>query len=160
MTPASPVYLRLKSFFEEREVSRRAVAPLSDRAALRLRLTGHGGEYLFTAHRGQPRLDPYAGEPVDLTITVPDAAAERLVSLTDETLSAYALCILEMAASDDPAIKVRGNIHSGVWTLWRHGYFGLLRLGGPPMMEFLKRKGLGSLTAIRQKIRSTRRPLE
>ncbi len=156
MTEPHPTYVKLKEFFEQNPLCREAVTPLNDHALVRIRFTDHEGDYRFTAVRGVPKLEPGASHKPDVTLIIPPGAVDEVIATREKTLGGYGIRIMELVAEDNLDLKVRGWTDAGLFTLWRHGYFGYLKMGGGKVWEFLSRKGYGSVSVLYRKMVSTR----
>ncbi len=151
----NPDALRLKKFLEEDPLALEASRPLKPGACIRIVLPD--GEYFYHLRNGRPRLEPDDVYEPDVTLRVPGAALDELLSTPEPSIPAYGLKILELADTDDPERKIRASVHSGVFRLWRHGYFSYFWMGGREFLDYLRRKGLGSIHEIQKRLRASRK---
>jgi len=156
----NPRYEKLRAFLEDHPAAREAAKPLKTGAAIRIVLTDDGSEYTYTVRRGCPVFEPGKTLDPDVTLSVPPGAVDSLLSVTEQTVQGYGLRILELADTDDLTLKIRGAAHSGLGRLWRHGYFNYLWMGGRQFVAYLRRKGVGTISSIQERLHSARKPAD
>ena len=155
-----PTYRLLKEFLETREVCRRAASPMKPEASVRILFFDHEDIYTFANGTDGPRLIPGAPEDPDFTLRLPTGMVQALHGLEGEDIGAFGALVLGAGLSSDPEMHIGGAIHAGFAKLWRHGYFGVLRLGGWQVAKVLAAKGLANIGVLRKKINENIKPVD
>lgn len=155
-----PSYLLLKQFLEEREVSHRASAPMDEKAVVRILFSDHEQVYMFSRPASGPRLEPGAPEVPDFTVRVSTGMVQALHELESDDIGEFGALIIGSGLSSDPNLHIGGALHAGFSRLWKHGYFGILRLGGWRVARVMAAKGLANLAALRRKINDNVKPVD
>lgn len=161
MTESSSFSL-LKDFLENRPVCHRAASPLKPDASVRVIVRENGGQVIGTFRRDPergPLLERTTPADPDFTLVVPRGMAEYLHALRSDDIGEFGIEILSRGLSDDPDFRMGVSIHVGFGRLFRHGYFGILRLGGWRLARAMAVRGLSGLTTIREKINRHRAPV-
>jgi hypothetical protein len=113
-----------------------------------LRITDTDADYHFTVAGGRPELrEGKAGDP-DFIITMPPGAVKHLVAMTGEDPGDFGVEFFTLVLAKDDGLRVKIKLHSGLITLTRRGYLGVLALGGPKVLGWLARKGLAGPRAV------------
>jgi hypothetical protein len=142
---------RLQAFFEAAPAAARALRPLVDGAAVGLRLDeGPAG---FEKAGGAARLTAGAPADPDFTLSLPAAAVERLTTRPDAGVGALGIAFFELLLSRDPALRVTASVQAPLPRLVRHGWLGVLALGGARVAAWLLRKGLADPRAVIERLR-------
>jgi hypothetical protein len=146
----SESYALLKQFFETREVGKRAAAPLKRGAEAGLLLgdAAPGVEYRFTVENGRPEVLEGKAKDPDFILTLPAAAVKKLVAVQGEDPGDFGVAFFSQVLAKEPEERVKIKLHSGLITLTRRGYLGVLALGGPKVIVWLARKGLSGPRAV------------
>lgn len=155
-----PTYLLLKEFLEQRTVCARASAPLKQQASVRILFSDHEEAYTFIHHSFGPRLERGAPHDPDFTLRLPPGMVRALHALESEDIGEFGALVVGSGMSPDPDLHIGAAIHAGFGRLWRHGYFGILRLGGWQVARVLAAKGLANIGVLRRKINENVKPVD
>ena len=142
-------FLRLKHFLEKRDAAVRAAAPLKDGAVFEMKISGNAGKFHCVREKGKTVLKE--GEPSknpDIIFTIGPKAIARLADFPSDNIGDYGVEFFKLMLSGDPDSTIKAKLNIGFFGLMRLGVFGVLSAGGPDVMSFLARRGLGSIKAI------------
>jgi hypothetical protein len=146
-----PSYEALKKFFETTEAARKATKPLEPGAEVALRL--ESGPARFTMDRGQAKvLDEPAKSP-DFTLTLPDGAVRRITALESDDVGEFGIEFFKLVLEKDPNLKVGVKIDAPTGQLLKHGYLGVLAIGGMKVTWWLLRNGVKNPKAAIDRLR-------
>jgi len=140
----------LNDFFE-RDVCRRATAPLGNGVEISIVVEGDD-PLTLRKKNGKISLTPGTSEKPQMTFSVPRKALEELVGNPTEDIGEIGVAILKLMAASEPQRRLGAKVHIGVFDLLRYGYLSVLPLGGPSVMKFLSTKGLGGMGKIKDAI--------
>jgi hypothetical protein len=139
----------LDEFFD-RPVAQKATAPLKRGIEIALRIKD-GGTFTLTK-KDKTLVEPRTPTKPDMTFDIPLASLESLCAESTEDIGEIGVAILKLMANSDPALRVTAKVHIGAFDLFRHGYLGVLPLGGSTVMKFLASKGLTGIGKIKEGI--------
>jgi hypothetical protein len=145
----------LKTFFETAPAARRATKPLSRSARVNLALDG--GPAHFTMEAGEPAVHAGAAPDPDFTLTIPNAAVQRITTLSSEDVGEFGIAFFKLLLERDPALRVRVRIDAPTTRLLGHGYLGVLALGGMKVTWWLIKNGVKNPKAAIDRLRGTAR---
>jgi len=137
----------LAEFFA-RDVCQRATAPLRNGVEIAVKVDGCP-DLMLVKTEGRVRVQAGAPARPDMTFHVPPAAIDSLCAETTTDIGEIGVAILRLMASADAALRVRAQVHIGLFDLLRGGYLGVLPLGGATVMKFLASKGLTNIGKIK-----------
>jgi len=146
----SALVTQLKEFFS-RPVCNAATKPLREGVQIAIYLDDQGPVCLTKKNKAMT-VETTAPAKPDMTFWVPAPAVATLTSLTTEDVGEIGVEILKLMAHDDAAHRISAKVHIGTFDLLRHGYLGVLPLGGPAVMKFLASKGLTGVGKIKDAI--------
>jgi len=132
-------YKKLKKFVEEHEVSRRGTKPIRNGAEVEIHIKGDPQVYAFKREGGRSTLTAGAPEKPDFRLDFPPVAIDELVASDSDDIGWYGVKIFEYSIADDPDLKIDTKIYVGFFTLVKHGYFGMLKMGGRVLLQVLKK---------------------
>lgn len=155
-----PTYLKLKSFLEDRPICTQASKPLSKSAAVRIQFTDHDGIYTFSRTGGHQTLLPGRPADPDFTLTIPPGAVDRITGIEKDSISEFGITLMQLIWEHNAELKIKAAIHHGPIKLFTAGYFGILALGGMPVMRYLGSRGFGKIGAIRKRMGELVKPAE
>lgn len=142
----------LRRFFETRPAALRATRPLARGARVNLALDG--GDACFTMESGHPVVREGAAPDPDFTLTLPQAAVERITGAATEDVGELGIAFFKLVLERDPALRVRVRIDAPTTRLLGHGYLGVLALGGVKVTWWLLKKGVKSPRAAIDRLRA------
>lgn len=140
-------YESLAAFFR-RDVCQRATKPLRDGIVIAVAVDGEAPLSL-TKMGGRMEVTMEKPAKPDMSFSLTAKGLEQLSSLQTEDIGEIGVGILKLMAHSDPAYRMTAKVHIGMFDLLRHGYLGVLPLGGPTVMKFLGAKGFGSIGKIK-----------
>jgi hypothetical protein len=141
----------LRRFFETDPAARKATRPLSRTARVNLALDG--GAARFTMESGDPRVHEGPAEDPDFTLTMPDAAVERITALGSDDVGEFGIEFFKLLLERDPALRVRVRIDAPTGRLLGSGYLGVLALGGMKVTWWLVKNGVKNPKAAIDRLR-------
>ena len=141
----------LTTFFETSVAARRAARPLARGARVNLALDG--GDARFTMESGAPAVHGGAAPDPDFTLTLPDAAVDRITGMEGDDVGAFGIEFFKLVLERDPALKVRVRVNASTARLVGHGYLGVLALGGAKVAWWLVKKGVKNPKAAIDRLR-------
>ncbi len=147
-----PTYLKLKTFLEDRPICTQAAKPLSKSAAVRIHFTDHDTVYTFSIINGRQQLLPGKPPDPDFTLTIPPAAVDQITRIEEDSIAQFGITLMQLVWEHKQDLKIQAAIHHGPLKLWAHGYFGILALGGMPVMRYLASRGFGQIGKIRKRM--------
>lgn len=149
MSP-SPSHAALISFFEK-PVCVKAAAPLKDGVTIALHLAD---TEVLTLEKISGRLNLLPSPPSapDMTFYLGSKASESLSSIHSEDIGEIGIMIFDLMIHSDKEYRISVRVHANSFTLLRNGYFGVLTLGGAPVMTYLAKKGFGNISKIKNAI--------
>ena len=147
MVSEAAFYL-LRDFFE-RPVCQEAAQSLHEGAQMAIQLVD-GSTYSLKKQNGTLSLNSSAPENPDITFLLGADIPRLLSELSSNETGEIGISILSWMLNNDPGKKMQAKVHVGTLSLFKHGYFGVLSRGGLPVMEYLSRRGFGSLSKIKE----------
>lgn len=154
MTDINALIQELKTFLEDSDVCRAAAKPLKDGVEIGIQLHGFPDQYHVCKERGRLTVLPGAAKKPDWTAVITPAAIHNIRALPNPDIGDLGIEILRRMArgirepNSDDHIKV--HLTAGFFTIMRHGYLGILPLGGPKIARFLAQHGLGNVSGIKR----------
>jgi hypothetical protein len=147
-------YDLLRSFLEDRDVSRRAAAPLKDGTQIAITIKDDPGLYHVIREKGSTyvRRGPAPGK-TQLSFTISSAAIERLNEFQSDSIGEFGIEFFRIMMSGKENEVLDVKLHVGLIGLTRMGAFKILMAGGPSVMGFLARKGFGSIKDIHRAVK-------
>ena len=155
------LFRELKTFLEENDVSRTASKPLKDGIEIGVKFHGHGAAYRVVKEGGRLAVKEGAPRDPDWTAEISAAAVHRIKSLQNPDIGELGVETLKLMARGNHApgpdeAFVRVHLAAGFFTMMRHGYLGILPLGGPKVAKFLAEKNLVSVSGIKRVFKKLR----
>jgi len=144
----------LKTFFESAPAARRATRALARGARVNLALAG--GTARFTMESGSPEVRDGAAADPDFTLTLPDAAVERITGLSSDDVGEFGIEFFTLVLERDPTLKVRVKVDAPTARLLGNGYLGVLALGGLKVSWWLLKNGVKNPKAAIDRLRGAR----
>jgi hypothetical protein len=149
-----PSYDALKTFFETAAAARKATKPLSDEAEVGLELAG--GRARFSMEGGRPHVSDEAPRNPDFTLSLPDGAVRRITSLKSDDVGEFGIEFFKLVLERDPDLKARIRIDAPTAQLLKHGYLGVLAVGGMKVSWWLLKNGVKNPKAAIDRLRGVR----
>ncbi len=146
----------LRTFLQS-ALAERAASSLSKGACVALHIGAQ--EFFFVRGRGQNLLLPQSATSPELHFWLTEDALRHLLELAqrpEASLPGMGVSVLECIWSSDASRKIRFRVDCGFLTLWRKGYFSVLKAGGPEVASYLARWGFGSLARFREVLKNIR----
>jgi hypothetical protein len=140
MSAPSASFEALSVFFETSPAAVEAVRRLSDGAEVGVLLDGNE-QARFYVESGRPHLARESARDPDFTLTIPDGAVRRLVSLESPDVGEYGIAFFMLVTSSDPDLRVRVQIGASTMRLIGKGYLRVLAAGGTKVTLWLLKKG-------------------
>ncbi len=153
-TVPDDAYEKLKALFD-RDVCQRATKPLRDGVKIAV-YVGEDGPLTLSHQGGRIGIFRTAPTSPDMTFHVPPAAIDELCKLTTEDIGEVGIAIIQQMMNEDPNKKIRAKVHIGTFDLLRHGYLGILPLGGGTVMKHLASKGFSNIGKIKDAVSKMR----
>ncbi len=147
----SPSFEALKRFFETAEAARKATKPLKDGAEVALEIDG--GPARFAVRGGKPEVIEGKAQQPDFTLTLPDAAVQRITSLRSDDVGEFGVEFFKLVLEKDPSLKVRIKIDASTGQLLSHGYLLVLAQGGLKVTWWLLKNGVKNPKAAIERLR-------
>ncbi len=147
----SPSFEALKRFFETAEAARKATKPLKDGAEVALEIDG--GPARFAVRGGKPEVVEGKAQQPDFTLTLPDAAVQRITSLRSDDVGEFGVEFFKLVLEKDPSLKVRIKIDASTGQLLSHGYLLVLAQGGLKVTWWLLKNGVKNPKAAIERLR-------
>jgi hypothetical protein len=144
-------YESLKRFFESAPAARKATRPLARGARVNLALDA--GPAHFTMESGAPEVRTGPAQEPDFTLTLPEAAVGRIVSLESEDVGEFGIEFFKLVLERDPTLKARIRVEAPTSRLIGHGYLGVLALGGLKVTWWLVKNGVKNPKAAIDRLR-------
>jgi hypothetical protein len=160
MIDAPSLCAQIKLFLEESEAARKASAPLKEGSEIGLQFRGFPEQYHVV--KMKDRLAIYEGpaKRPDWTGTITPAAVAALRALENPDIGDLGVEIFKRMARGilDPEGEdnIRVHLDAGFFTIMRHGYLGILPLGGPKVAQYLAQHGLKNVSGFRRVIKKLR----
>ncbi|MBI4405303.1 MAG: hypothetical protein HY537_14160 [Deltaproteobacteria bacterium] len=131
------------------------MAPLKDNVQIALYVDGKGPVTL-TKEDGKPILKLEAPQKAEMSFHVPAKAADSLLETRTEDIGELGLTLLKLVAHSDPQLRVKPQVHIGLFEMFSKGYLGVIPLGGVTVMKFLASLGFGSIGKIKEVVTKLR----
>jgi hypothetical protein len=141
----------LRKFFESSPAAQKATRHLSRDAEVALFLDA--GAARFTMESGVPRIEEGPARDPDFTLTVPDAAAARIVAVRGDDVGLLGVQFFELVFEKDPALKIRAKVHVPTSRLLGRGYLSVLAKGGMKLTWWLLKNGVKNPRAAIERLR-------
>lgn len=148
---STPSYEALKTFFETAEAARKATKPLKEGAEVALQLDG--GPASFSMRGGRPQVVEAKAQQPDFTLTLPDAAVQRITSLKSDDVGEFGIEFFKLVLEKDPSLKVKIKIDASTGQLLSHGYLMVLAQGGMKVTWWLLKNGVKNPKAAIERLR-------
>ena len=149
-------YAKLKKFVEEVDPAVRAAASLKNGAEVGIMIVGFEQKYHFVRENKRSYLRVGPPSKPDLGMAIPPKIIDELVESGSDDIGFYGVKILESIGSDDPERKIHFKVHAGFLTLTTRGYFGMLKLGGKVLGQFLRKYELHKPSNIKKLLQKAR----
>ena len=154
---AEDTFNKLKHFIEEHPVCKKGTGPVKNGVEVEIHIKGDPKVYTFRKVDGSARLLEETPKKPDFRLDFPPAVIDELVESESDDVGWYGVRIFEHSVAKDPEAKVDAKIYVGFLTLMKHGYFGMLRVGGRVLVQLLKTHELhkpSNMKRVVQKLRS------
>jgi hypothetical protein len=148
---STPSFEALKRFFETAEAARKATKPLKEGAEVGLQLDG--GPASFSMRGGRTQVAEGQAQRPDFTLTLPDAAVQRITSLKSDDVGEFGVEFFKLVLEKDASLKVRIKIDASTGQLLSHGYLGVLAQGGMKVTWWLLKNGVKNPKAAIERLR-------
>jgi|694.fasta_scaffold60969_2 hypothetical protein len=143
----SQAHAALKSFFDK-PVCSQAAAPLKDGVEIAIKI-GTLETLTLKKQGGRLELFPSSSLSPDMTFSMGEQAGEALAAIQTEDIGEIGIMIFDLMIHPDKKNRISVKVHANSFSLLRNGYFGVLALGGAPVMTYLAKKGLGNISKIK-----------
>ncbi len=160
MSEGAALLETIRRFLEQDPASIQAARPLKPGAQVGFRFVGVAGQYHVVKEAGGLRVREGAAARPDWTAEITPAAVTSIAALENHDIGDLGVEIFKRMArgfvepGSDDHIKV--HLQAGFLTIMRHGYLGILPLGGPKVARYLAQHGLKNASAIRKVFRKLR----
>lgn len=145
----------LNHFFQS-PLAERAAKGLSDTVCIALTIEEE--TFYFVRKNGQNALVRQEPTRPDVQFWLSQNAMRQIFQRADDpqaSLASVGLAIFEGIFSKTPEDKIRFRVNASFLSLFRKGYFSVLKAGGPEVASYLTRWGF-SLTKIKEVLRNSR----
>ena len=160
MTDSKTLFEVLKLFLEESEASRTASKPLKNGIEIGIRFAGSDDDYHVIKEEGRLMVKAGAARAPDWTAVISSGAVHSIKAMPDPDLGDLGVMVLKLMAKgvNDPHSEDHIKVHltAGFFTILRHGYLGILPLGGPKVGKFLAQHGLKNISGIKRVFKKLR----
>lgn len=160
MNEAQTLSDAFRDFIDNAEAVRSAAKPLKEGVQIGVRFAGFPDEYYVTKASGRLTLVNGACAKPDWTAEITPAAVANIRALPQPDIGDLGVEIFKRMArgivepASDDHIKV--HLTAGFFTIMRHGYLGILPLGGPKLAKWLAQNGLKNVSGIRRVFKKLR----
>jgi len=137
----------LDSFFKK-DICQKASRPLKNGVELSL-IVQPGSQITLVKTKETLLLENRPALNPDITFSLGEEIPELLNHFSSNDLGQAGVFILKFMTEKEPARRINVKVHVHPLKMIRNGYFGVLALGGSPMMAALAQKGLGSFSQIK-----------
>ena len=138
----------LQDFFDK-PVAVKAASPLKKGVTVNVDII-ETGESFHVVKEDNMRVYKEKGKNPDATIEMTINAVEYLISFETDNIGEYGIEILKMILEGDQKKRIIVHYHVGLIKITTHGYFGVLKLGGSGIWQYLSSHGLSNIGKIRQ----------
>lgn len=152
--PVNPSHLEALQAFFQKPIAQQGTSPLSNGTTIAVYLDNEGPVTL-TRFAGKAVIEDKVPAKPDMTFWVPGKALEHLNSQDWKSVGEVGIEIVKLMVGDEAA-KVKAKVHIGPFDLFRHGYLGVVTLGGPSFLQFLASKGLTGIGKIKDAVNQFR----
>jgi hypothetical protein len=160
MTDAKSLFEELKSFLEEAPACKEAARPLKDGVEIGVQFHGVPGEYRVVKENGRLTVKEGRAKSPDWTAVLTPAAVINVKALPNADIGELGVEILRRMARglNDPNSEdhIKVQLTAGFFTIMRHGYLGILPLGGPKVAKWLAQHGLKNVSGIKRVFKKLR----
>lgn len=160
MIDEASLIAELRAFLEEAEVSRTAAKPLKDGAEIGIRILGGQSDFHVKKAGGRLVVADGPSRKPDWTAVVTPQAVHAIRALPNPDIGDLGVELLRRMARgyQDPNSEDHIKVHltAGFFTIMRHGYLGILPLGGPKVAKFLAQHNLMSASGIKRVFKKLR----
>jgi hypothetical protein len=157
---STALYLELKAFLEDNDVSRTASKPLKDGVEIGVHFHGHPGEYHIVKEQGRLAVKTGPARAPDWTAVISEAAVHHIKALPNPDIGDLGVELLKLMArghkEPDADAFVKVHLSASFFTMLRHGYLGILPLGGPKVAKFLSERDLISVSGVKRVFKKLR----
>lgn len=136
----------LKSFFE-RPVCQEVASSLKNGVELEIHVE-EGGFFSLRKSAEGIQLFPGAPQSPDITFRIGRDIPRLLNELPTYEVSAIGITLFNWMLENQPRRTLRASVHVGTGAFLSKGYLGILMKGGAPIMQYLAKKGFGSVTQL------------
>lgn len=142
-------YIETLQEFFDKPVAIKAASPLKKGVSLNVRIIETGEEFRVVKEEKMKVYEGFGKNP-DATLEITKGAIEYLLSLETDNIGTYGIEIFKLILEGDDEKKIVIHYHIGLIKITTHGYFGVLKLGGSAIWQYLSKHGLSSIGKIRQ----------
>ncbi|MBN2694434.1 hypothetical protein JXR93_07205 [bacterium] len=149
----SDLFIKLKDFFENRDVAKKATNPLSKKAEGEVVFSiDKTKSYSFRRVDGESYSSIFENSPKepDFTITLSEGALNELISLKSESVGDFGVLFFKLLKNKESGKEVSLKIHIGFIKMISKGYLKVLLLGGPVVMSALTKLGVHGIDGIKK----------
>jgi hypothetical protein len=149
----SELYLKLKDFFENRDVAKKATNPLSKKAEGGvIFLNDKSKSYSFKRVEGENYSSIFENSPKepDFTISLSEGALNELISLKSESVGDFGVLFFKLFKNREEGKEIYLKIHIGFIKMISKGYLKVLLLGGPVVMSALTKLGVQGIDGLKR----------
>lgn len=144
---SSDHFHNLQAFFSK-AICQKAAGPLRNDLELAIDV-GSLSTFALSKKNNSLVLEDRHPKTPDISFFLGEEVPQLLNDFAFEDFSEIGIFILQLMLEKEPSKKVKAKVHIPPLKMVRNGYFGILALGGAPLMGFLAKKGLGSFSQIK-----------
>ena len=152
------LYNELAEFFDTRPGAIKATGSLKKGTVVGIKIVGDDNDYHMYVEKDKGVIKKGTGKDPDFTLKMPELALREILNLENDDIADYGITFFQQAIRPDEENRIKIKIHTGLFTLLRHGYLGLLTLGGKRVMGWFAKKGvkgLGQIKNLMKKLRNS-----
>jgi hypothetical protein len=139
----------LKDFFEKREVSRLAAAPLAQRVEIGIVINDRF-QCTFFKDGDQPRFEAREPNRPDVIFYIKPDAVKSITEHQSLDVGEFGVLIVKNYLAGSIKVKVKGSMVS----LLTNGYLGVMKAGGLSFARFLGSHGISGVSRIKTVIQA------
>lgn len=143
-------FVQLNDFFN-RELCQKASEPLQEEREIAI-VVGTDSRFTLSKKANGLCLENRPAQNPDISFFLGEEVPTLLREFVAEDFSQMGLFIFQLMMEKELNKKIKVKVHLHPLNIVRHGYFGILALGGKPVMGFLAKKGLDSFSQIKNVI--------
>ena len=160
MSDAKSLFNELKTFLEEADVSRAASHPLKHGAQIGIKFIGFPDEFHVVKDGKRLAVKEGAAPKPDWKAEISPAVVTAFKAMPTMDIGDLGVEVLKRMAKGvkDPHSEdaIRVHLTAGFFTILRHGYLGILPLGGPKVARYLSEHNLVNPMNIRRVFKKVR----